>query len=260
MGPCAWSVEPGQVCDAWSGFTPAQQAAALSAATTFLWAATGRRYGLCEVTVQPQPRPARGPAYRAYPVALGGGNGGYYPYIRDGQWFNPGTGGCGCSGDSACQAALQGPTTTARVTAVRVDGVTVPPAAYVVADGYLLVRTDGECWPTCVTITRQDPPGFEVDYTRGLPVPADVAVAAGLLACEIAKSLAGGACGLNSTVRSMTRQGVEFEVADIAAPDARGLLTGLRDVDLVIRAHNPYGRAQRGRIYSPDAPAARTVT
>lgn len=259
--PCAWSVEPGQVCAAWSGYSPSQQEVALSIAIGFMWAATGRRYGQCPVTVQPSRPVLRAPAYRTYPVAEVSGLGGFSPYIHNGQWFNAGTGLCGCTDAGACELPLPGPTSKAAVTAVRIDGAVVPATAYVVMDAYRLVRTDGDCWPTCVDYTQQDPPEFEIEYLRGLPVPADVASATGVLACEVAANLSGGACRAPAGVSRITRQGVEIDVAEVAAPAAGGpMLTGLREVDMVIQAHNPAGRVQRSRIYSPDLPTARVVT
>jgi hypothetical protein len=50
--PCNWVLDM-DTCGTWGDYETEVQDAAKQAATTILWAATGRRYGLCEVTVRP---------------------------------------------------------------------------------------------------------------------------------------------------------------------------------------------------------------
>ncbi len=259
--PCNWDMVPSDCCDDWDTFTPQQQERAIRLATTVLWAATGRRFGPCEVTVQPC-RPKEGPPlYRVYPVTRVSGMGPFFPYLYGGQWFNPGQGGCGCC-NSRCELPLQGPTSTEAVLEVTIDGVIQDPDSYTIMDTYRLVRLDGfGCWPTCVNYSKQDPPDFTVTYLRGNPVPMPLLDAAGVLACEFAKSCAGADCRINQNITSLTRQGVEFEVNEIDLSEAGNWqLTGVTEVDRIIRIYNPYGLTQRPRIISPDRPPARTVT
>lgn len=255
-GPCGWSVT---ACPcgttAWADYAAAVQAYASVTAAAILWAATGRRYGQCSVTVEPCSR-VEDPLYQTYPLAeVGSAAAG--PYISGGVWHNScGGGACGCSG--RCEVALAGPTSTAAVTSVTVDGVAVPAGAFVVYDGYLLTRIDGECWPTCRDYS--DPTtAFVVTYLRGDPIPDHVQAAFERLACELAKACAGGDCALPQRVRSMTRQGVEIQMVDLA-DEAGRIRTGIAAVDQVIDAENPRGLQQRPTVLSPDLPAPRMVT
>lgn len=256
--PCEWDLQPGECCPGWDSFTPQQQARGIRIATALMWAATGRQFGQCEISVQPCRPPDIGRSYRVYPVLLGDGFGSFHPFLKDGQWFNPGAAACGCC-TTGCQIPLQGPTSTDAIVEVVVDGVVVPPSAYMVMDNFQLVRIDGDCFPTCVNFSQQDPPAFEVTYKRGTPVPQVVLDAAGQVACESAKACAGGECVLPSNVASLSRPGVEFKVAEVDVTTDR-LSTGIREADRIIQLYNPYGRVQRTRIFGPDVHYPRMVT
>ncbi len=257
VGPCGWTVT-GCACGTggWDDYDAATQAYAATTAAAILWAATGRRYGQCEVTVEPCSRP-EDPLYVTYPLAEIGSAPAGGPYISGGVWHNScGGGSCGCVG--RCEVALEGPTSTAAVTSVTVAGVVVAPAAYVIYDGYLLTRIDGECWPTCRDYS--DPAtAFRVVYDRGDPIPDHVQAAYERLACELAKACVGGDCALPQRIRSMTRQGVEIQMVDLADESGR-IRTGITVVDQVIDAENPRGLQQRPRVLSPDLPVPRMVT
>jgi hypothetical protein len=240
---------------AWGDYDPAVQTYAESTAAAIMWAATGRRYGQCEITVEPCTR-VEDPLYQTFPLAeVGSGQAG--PYISGGVWHNSCTpGSCGCAG--RCEIALEGPTSTSAVTSVTVAGVLVPPAAYVVYEGHLLTRIDGECWPTCRDYS--DPStAFTVVYERGDPIPDHVQAAFERLACELARACTGGDCALPARVRSMTRQGVEIQMVDLADETGR-VRTGIAVVDQVIDAENPRGLQQRPTVLSPDLPPPRMVT
>lgn len=264
-GPCGWTITKcgcatgGTPC--WAGHSPATRDQAAALATTLMWAATGRRYGLCEVTVMPcNPAPSRG-LYETYPV---GGGLGYDPLngpgsrvnIVNGQWYNNGcSGGCTCR--AACEVPLDGGAAT--IVSVRIDGVTVDPATYQIHDGYLLVRLGGDCWPTC-QVYGQEVPGFEVTYLRGTPIPAAVQAAAEMLACQYAAVCTGGQCQLPARIAALSRQGVDFTAAEVLSEGGK-IRTGLQDVDDAIAADNPYGLTQRPQVMSPDLPPpARIVT
>jgi hypothetical protein len=260
--PCNWPTadEHTPACSCgWSGRTPAVKALATTLANAGLWAATGRRYGLCEITVQPC-RPTSDPLYQTYPVHPGYADGGglTYPVLDAGQWRNLGCGpACSCS--ARCEVEIPGPTTKAEVIAVRVGGAVVDPDAYQVHNRHLLVRIDGECWPSCIDYSSQSPPEFEVQYRRGDPIPADVAAAAAMFACELAKGLTGGECALPGQITRLTRQGVEVQVADITSYMDKGL-TQIDAVDRVIAYRNPGRLVERPSVWSPDLPEARMVT
>lgn len=255
-GWCGWDVDPADICTAWETYSDAQQALALSVATTIMWAATGRRYGPCQITVRPCQSRERAEAYRAYPAWWTYAEmGGPYPFLLDGVWRNCGCGhGCCCR--PRCEILLDGPVSS--VTEVTVGGVVVPPDEYrvdVAEGGYRLVKTSEGCWPTCQDFNQpgDGPDAFTVTFGRGAPVPASVLDATGLLACNLGKQIGGGDCGLPPRVSALTRQGVSAEfIADVASVDL--FTTGINIVDMVIRAENPSRRTRPPVVMSPDLP------
>ncbi len=262
-GPCNWEIDTG-CCSGWDDFDDATQEIAYHLATTTLWAATGRRFGRCPITVQPCGQRRKLPLYETFPVPGWGygqgysGQGGFGVFMEDGQWFNGCFGGCRCR--ARCEIALDGPTTTDGVLSVSVDGVVVSPAAYQIQNGYLLVRIDGQCWPTCADYSEQNPPAFEVIYLRGNEMPPALAIAGGILACEFAKAcVEDDSCRLPARLTSLTRQGVSVQVAAISSYLDLGL-TEIPEVDRVIVNLNPYRQQERSRVLSPDTPRPRMVT
>ena len=249
-----WTPEIG-LCPDWdtAGHTDATKAYALRTASYVLWASTGRRFGLCPVTVRPC-RPVSPPLYVTFPAwqlwtteVPGGG-------IAGGEQLAPPEG-C-CAGACRCQPpqiALPGP--VGSVTNVSLDGVTLDPAAYRLV-GNLLVRQDGEIWPASQDLAAPagSPNTWSVTYTRGEAVPAVLNDAAGIYACEIAKARTGGPCSLPGRVQSISRQGVDIEYVDTSNYLERGL-TGLAEVDQIIVTINPYGLKARPRVVSLDLPS-----
>lgn len=248
MAPCSWTVSP--LCSTWGSYSADEQAYALRFATFVLWAATGRRYGLCPVTVRPC-KPVQEPLYMAFPVVASWG-----------LWVSADAAissavapvGC-CAGSCACDAqamALPGP--VGAVTAVVINGVTLDPSAYRLA-GSSIIRQDGNAWPT--TQDMSAPAGtagtWSVSYTRGEAVPPPVLDAAGIYACEIARGRAGGSCFLPYKVQSVTRQGTQIEFVDTTDYLNEGL-TGVAEVDQLIRMDNPYKLKSRPRVLSLDLP------
>jgi hypothetical protein len=238
--------------------SPDAAAYAEAVACQIMWAGTGRQYGLCEITVRPCNRTSD-PLYVDYPVETSGLGVDYATaYIaQNGQWHNAGCGpSCSCTG--SCEIALDGPTTTAGITSVHVAGVLVPPAAYEVHNAYLLVRTDGACWPTCGDYS--DPStAFEVVYQRGKPIPPAVQHATNRFACELARDCQGTDCRLPNRLRSLTRQGVEVQMANIADDDGK-IRTGIFEVDVLLAAENPRGLQAPPMVLTPDLPSPRMVT
>ena len=254
--PCTWDVViPSEMCSGWNEHPEPVRDAALWLASTYLWAATGRQYGLCPVTVRPAQDRYEDPAYRAYPVWPGQDPAvtAPMPFLSGGVWRN-----CGCGPSCCCRpecaVALRGP--VASVTEVLVNGQEVSPDAYrvdVTEGTYWLVRLDGTCWPTCQDFQdAEDAAGaFVVSYERGRALPDALKVAAGILACEYAKGMTGGNCRLPAKMTRLSRQGVEVEV-EPANPDEG--LTGIAEVDAVVRALNPSRRARPPVLLSPDLP------
>lgn len=255
-GYCGWNVEPAGLCSNWATLTEAQQNTAMRIATSVMWAATGRRFGPCQLTLRPCQSKEWAEQYRAYPAWwTGGSNGsaGFFPVLYAGEWTNCGCG-VGCCCRPHCEIILPGP--VASIVEVMVHGEVVPSTDYRVdvAEGsWRLVRMSGGCWPTCQNLNElaDGAHAFAVTYTRGTAVPQSVLDATGLLACEFGKQLAGADCGLPPRLQSMTRQGVtaEFIVNEI---DVNTFQTGINLVDMVIRAQNPSRRTRPPLIISPD--------
>lgn len=263
-GPCTWPLDTTCVAG-WADYTPNVQAAATSWAVYILWALTGRRFGTCPTTIRPCGPACGGTGgYLTWPVGNGGTTSGLpwmIPWIDSGVWRNCGcTGGCTCA--ARCEVAIPGP--VAGITEVRVDGLVLDPSAYrldLVRSVAVLVRTDGGCWPDCqdMDLDLTEPGTFAITYDQGVTVPVAGRLAAGELAGEFAKACSGADCVLPQQLASLTRNGVEVQVADPVALFDQGL-TGLANVDLWIKAVNPARRAQRSRVYSPDVRVPRRVT
>lgn len=250
--PCAWDVSCAVVPN-WDTYTDDQKNTALWLASTFMWGATGRQYGVCPMTVRPGQRRWDPWTYEAYPVWPGQDPIVSGPFLFNGRWFNAGCGSA-CCGNKGCAIVLRGP--VAAVDQVLVDGEEIPSADYRVdvANGaYLLVRTDGLCWPACQNFTAEaDQPGtFEVTYELGKALPPALSIATALLAGEYAKSLIDAPCALPAKMTSLTRQGVTVEVEPPAPDDGK---TGIREVDDIIAVLNPSGLKSPPRVMSPDLP------
>lgn len=268
MSLCPWITDPDTVpacCDeeAWLAAPEALRIAAIEWATTVVWAATGRQYGLCPVTVRP---------CRATPCPTGAltwigsaWNGGLWtPYILDGVWYN-----CACPGlcscDPRCQVMLDGP--VASITEVTIDGLVVDPETYRVDDYRWLVRQkiDGvqECWPDCPDMDAPagDPGTFVVSYLRGVAPPQPLLYAVGVLACEWLRNCQAlpGECRLSSRIVSMSRNNVDFQFVTPSEMLQFGW-TGIQEVDLLISAYNPYGLKYRPRVWSPAIQHPRQTT
>lgn len=255
--PCSgWNVDPG-CCPDWDTYSTELQTDGAEYGAFTVWAATGRRFGLCPRIVRPCGKTC----------SSQDGGGGYYwsegtwmPYIFAGAWRNYACG-CGrCQPD--CQVWLEGP--VASVTSVIMDGVVVDPATYRVDDGHWLVRTHnvstGDCWPFTQDYNQNSGPGtFIVEYMQGARVPSVLQRAAGELACEWVKACLGLPCRLPQRITSIARQGVSISMVSIEDLLRHGL-TGVSTVDSVIRNLNPYGLVSPMKIASPDDPITRAVT
>lgn len=248
--PCNWQLDMDN-CPTWGDYETEVQDAARSAASMILWAATGRRFGLCERTVRPY-----GITTGACSGAIGwvaDGVDGWLPYSYTqgayrslSRWQPP-----------RCEVWLPGPVDS--VLEVMQDGIIVDPSAYRVDDWAWLVRTDGGCWPTNVDM-GSDENLFQVTYLHGTPPPRALLDAAATFACEWAKALVGDkACRLPARVTSITRQGVSMSALDTDSLAKRGF-TGIQEVDMMIYALNPKGLDAASRVYTPDIPYPRQVT
>lgn len=254
MPPCGWQITP--VCDAaeWDAFSAEVRQAATDYAAMIMWAATGRRYGVCETTVRPCRRDCEDCADGWFWA-----DGGWLPYIANGVWRNCWCGtGAGCqSCRASCQVWLPGPVFA--ITNVTIDGTTVDSSTYDLQaqDGaWWLVRlrpsdSSTNCWPEHQNFDRAlgSTDTWSVTYEKGVPVPSAVMGAAGILALEWARGCTGAACRLPGRIQNLTRQGITVTMASVDELLRLGL-TGLPEVDQVITAVNPYGLKSRPRISS----------
>lgn len=216
---------------------------------------TGGVFGLCPVTVRPcrgECMDRRSTYWGRGPFPWGSGRG-WTPYLIDGKWYNAYCGGCGQAAGCGCQrgpsVSLPGP--IVGPVSVKIDGETLDDSAYRV-EGRFLIRTDGEEWPRCQDMDADDDAvgTWSVTYTRGIEVPVGGQVAAGLLACELAKAACGDpSCGLPQRIQSVTRQGVTVAVLD-SFDDIESGRTGIWLIDSWVASITKPRR--RGRVMSPD--------
>jgi hypothetical protein len=191
--------------------------------------------GDCPVTVRPCVARLIPPTW--FEAGIGGST--FTPYIgAGGHWINA----CGCVNNCEClgtkQVVLPGP--VGAIQAVTIDGAALDPSAYRVDNGIYLVRTDGSAWPTTQDLTLEPTEAntFAITYTKGFPVNPLLALAAGRLAAEFAKSCLNQSCALPANVTAVTRQGVTQEFQQNPFDQAT---TGMPDVDAIVRIFNPYG-------------------
>lgn len=208
-----WAIE--WSCDT-DAYSPEQIDAARSAAQSWLWVLSGRRFGEF-LTVEDAYRP-------------------------------PCSSGCSgsSSGGDCCRIELAWHPVQA-IVEVREWGVALD------ADEYDLerngVRRIGGCFPCCDDC---DTGCVEIDYEWGTPPDAWALRAADELACELLRGFSGEACKLPGRAISVARQGVSIEMDD-ATVFAENGLTGLPVADSWIRAVNPKSMPFRSRVFSPDA-------
>lgn len=225
--PCEWPINYSSCgsCGALDSLTPEQRLEFETAAIEFLWNVSNRIFGLCEVTARPCQTDCQGRVGSSfwgrgpYPWQGQVDAGSWVPLLIAGKWYNMG---CGCAGTCTCSAegpsALRLPGPVVSVEEVWIDGEQLPPSAYRVMYGRILVRADGTAWPKCQNLlgdplTDQDT--FAVVYKRGIDVPMGGRLAAGLLACELAKSYCrDDSCQLPQRIQTVTREGVTVTLMD----------------------------------------------
>jgi len=255
-GPCAdWPVT--WTCDV-DTLNPAVTGIAVSMATETLWALTGMRFGVCQVTLRPCARSCDdgsfyddfGPpwASSSYPQ----------PALIGGLWFNLACGSCPgtCSCTEVSEVRLPSPVNT--IVEVKIDGTPMVSGAYRIDNNRLLVRTDGGRWPRCNDLNLDDTEvgTWSVTATYGEALPEGASLAVGQLACEIAKAAAGGDCKLPAGLQQLVRQGVTISYPDVGELFRQGR-TGLYLVDMFVATWNPSGLRQRSRVYNVDRPTVR---
>lgn len=253
-----------QCCTNWASYDPGVQAYALDIASFGVWSLTGRRYGTSIRTVRPCNAPNLPPLYQTFPVnwlnpwGVDEDNTYWGLFIFNGVWHNIGCGGFNCCG-AACEVLLDGPVVS--IESVIIDGAPLDSSAYRVDDGHILVRQDAGCWPRCQDLNKAagQTDTWTVSYAVGEPVPSTILSAAGVLACEVAKSCSGSTCRLPQRMQSLTRQGVSVQFIQPADYLDRGL-TGIPEVDMAVAWANPGRLTQRPRVASLDISPNRQTT
>lgn len=184
-----------------------------------LWAWTRRLFGTQEVWLMPDPLCHRLPTYMSYPPAVS------IPFC---------CGACGCFEDCQCDRrnVLRLDADVYDVKTVRVDGEDLADDAWEFhEDGQRIVRTDGEDWPRAQSGWGVDTQGsWAVQAVVGRPVPTNGQIAAGVLACELAKAACkDNTCQLPQRVTSIIRQGVTLATID----NFEGIKDGLTGIWLI---------------------------
>lgn len=215
---CEWPVDYAECgpCDALSSLPASGIQKFEDMATEYLWRFTERQFGLCEGTIRPcrqectegvstygPPRSTRSP---------------WQPTLVGGQWVNIGCG-SGCRDKCGCGAygrtlAFDHP--VVEVVSVEIDGAVLPSGSYRVDNYRLLVRQDGGQWPYCQNMSKPlgEADTWAVTVRVGAPVPTGGQMAAGKLACELAKAACGsGDCKLPQRWQTITRAGVSISAA-----------------------------------------------
>lgn len=268
--PCGWipdltGCRSGPCCPD----TSAPESAAIVAlaedlASNILWRLTGMRYGLCPITVRPckpktcDPLTLTDIIYWDQRYLWNNGNLGVFsftPLLIDGQIYNISCGcptGC-CKCESTCEVWLPGPVDS--ITEVINGGVIVPSSAYTLYGNRLVFLNGANC-PSCQDYSKDagQVGTWTVEYVIGEPVPDLLAFAAGLYACELAKSLLGESCALPSRVQNVTRQGMTVSFVDPMILSENGL-TGIPLVDQIITAINPSKLKSASYVWSPNTHA-----
>ena len=266
-----WPIDP-TCCDGWPGEDEndpvilARAEAAARIASDRLRKLTAGRYGLCEELVRPCRDVCRvrwderwgrylNPPY-PYP---GAGDGILRPYLKAGLMYNLCRGGCSqdCACDDVCKVTLPGP--VHEILAVYVDGQLLPADSYLVTEppDNWLIRLDGECWPDCQSMTSSltELGTFAVRYLKGRD-PAcdpDALRAVSALACELFKKACGAKCRLPGRIRTLSRDGITYEVLE-GWPRVG---TGLDEVDDWLGLVNPHQLRAPAAVFTLDMPSSR---
>lgn len=232
---CTWSIDRTCLPEAVSDIDVMQQEDAENLAVQVLWALSGRQFGVCPVMARPCPQPCSGRPYYGLPMS-----GWFFPVWDGANWRNVA---CGCGPKCSWQApnvihlASRVGLPIQEVVEVVVAGEVMPESEYRL-EGDLLYRI-GTDWPTQDMTQPLDQPGtWSVTYMRGTPPPPGSAKLVGLLAKEFLAACSGGKCRLPRRVKSVTRQGVSYDMVDPVSIYAEGL-TGIPEVDLWLSAVNP---------------------
>lgn len=238
--PCTWPVDTTCLPTVPEEQKPRLREA-IDTAVGVLWALTGRRFGVCPVTVRPCP-PGTDTASPSYVTGPG-----WAPYLEDGVWRNTST--CTISCDRSGAILLPGP--VHEILSMLV-GDTPLGEGSIIQDGDRVYRAHGGAWPTQnLTVPLGHEGSWCIRYLRGTPPPPGAAHAVGVLATEFYNACNGGRCRLPRRTQQVQRQGVTVTMIDPEDIYAQGAV-GIPEVDLWVRAHNPHRLSEPTLLWSPD--------
>lgn len=214
---CTWPVDYAECgpCDALASLPASGIQKFEEMATEYLWHYTEQQFGLCQGTVRPC-RQECTEGVSTYGPAPGGSP--WQPTLVGGRWLNLGCGG-GCRDKCGCGAygqSLVFDQPVVEVIEIEIDGEILDPVKYRVDNYRFLVRQDGGQWPYCQDMSKQlgEPDTWAVTVRIGAAVPMGGRMAAGKLACELAKAACGATgCELPQRWQTITRQGVTISAA-----------------------------------------------
>lgn len=256
FGPCTtWPTK--WPCDI-SCESPSATGTAAAFATEVVWALSGRQFGTCDVTFRPCRRSCMEAPWLGAWTEWPGSTGWPHPALVGGQWFNLICG--GCAGDCSCSSISEVlmPSPVDHIVEIKVDGSILVTGSYRLDNNRLLVRTDGQDWPSCNDLSLNDtePDTWSVTAAFGRSVPESGSWAVGELACELMKAMRGEDCRLPHNVTQLVRQGVMLNYADPVELFTMGR-TGLYLADMFIAAFNRNHLTGRARVYDVDGPRVR---
>jgi hypothetical protein len=129
------------------------------------------------------------------------------------------------------------------VDAVRIDGVVVPPADYVVMHNRWLVKINGDRWPGCnaMNLPETISETVEVDVSYGRVPPIELRLGAARLTEQLYKACNDVPCELPSNVTRVNRRGLDFDVAPLQTL----ISTGKTGIDILDYALEKYGKCAK---------------
>lgn len=259
MTPCEWPISYTACtsgCSALEDMSNEDRARVERMATDFLWNVTNRVYGTCEVAIRPCSEECAGDfgsTFWGRHWFPGGRPNGWLPIVIDDFLYNTGCGcgaRCNCLIDGAKSLIVPGP--LAEVVSVRIEGAVIPASEYKVTYNRYITLSGDRRWPACQNLNLEatEEGTFEIVYKRGVPVPEGGQLAAGILACELAKALCGdNDCQLPRRVQTITRQGITVGFQDMFEGLDEGK-TGIWIIDSWITSTRRPG--DRAGVRSPD--------
>ncbi len=231
-------------------------------ASEILWAKSGRQFGTCTNTLRPCRKDCWGGYWPFQQRWWEYGATWPYPYWYNGTWFNLGCG--GCPGSCSCTVLYEArlPMPVVDIVQIKVDGNIMPTGSYRVYDHRQLLRTDGQPWPLCNDLNKDDTQvgTWSVTATYGTDVPPLGQLAVGELTEQLALACVDQtSCKLPTPVQQLVRQGVTMTFLDPNVVFAAGKL-GLFNSDLFISTYNPAGISARAQAIDVDGPRPKRQT